>query len=138
MLNDFKQVKNFKVILLTLNKSYFLSVKTVRICMNVKTSKVLIFFIENIVTWITEPRKLIFITIKILQQNHNNYSPWQYFKTFKTQIMKKTRALFWLEPHGSVTEWITHEASDMLTYREKSSSAIGGRFFISCQAIILK
>ena len=44
MLTDFKRVKNLVVVLLTLNKSYFSTVKTVRICVSVKTSKVLIFF----------------------------------------------------------------------------------------------
>ena len=37
-----------------------------------------------------------------------------------------TRALISLELHSSVTEQIKHDASDMLTYFEKSSNAVGG------------
>ena len=34
--------------------------------------------------------------------------------------MTKTRALIKLKPHGSVAKRIKHEASDLLTYREKN------------------
>ena len=51
-------------------------------------------------------------------------------KTSKTQITTNTRALIYLELHGSVTERIKHEASGMLTYREKSSIPVSGKFFI--------
>ena len=36
------------------------------------------------------------------------------------ELMTKTRALIKLKPHGSVAKWIKHEASDLLTYREKN------------------
>ena len=34
--------------------------------------------------------------------------------------MTKTRALIKLKPHSSVAKRIKHEASDLLTYREKN------------------
>ena len=52
-------------------------------------------------------------------------------KTSKTQITTNTGALIYLELHGSVAERIKHEASSMLTYREKSSKPVIGRFFIA-------
>ena len=51
-------------------------------------------------------------------------------KTSKTHIKTNIRALIYLGLHGSVAKWIKHEASGMLTYREKSSNPIRGRFFI--------
>ena len=80
----------------------------------------------------------MFITITILQENYEYYLPWQYFKTFKTKIMTKTRALILLEQHGCVAKQIKHEASLMFTYCEKSLTPVGGRFFISRPAITLK
>ena len=52
-------------------------------------------------------------------------------KTSKTQITTTTRALIHLGLHGSVAKQIKHEASDMFTYREKSSNHARGRFFIA-------
>ena len=52
-------------------------------------------------------------------------------KTSKTQIRTNTRALIYLGLHGSVVERIKHEASDMLTYREKKSNPIRDRFFVA-------
>ena len=52
-------------------------------------------------------------------------------KTSKTQITTNTRALIYLELHGSVAKQIKHEASGMLTYREMSSKPVIGRFFIA-------
>ena len=52
-------------------------------------------------------------------------------KTSKTQITTNTKALMYLELHGSVAERIKHEASGMLTYTEKSSNPVRARFFIA-------
>ena len=52
-------------------------------------------------------------------------------ETSKTQIATNTRALICLGLHGCVVERIKHEVSGMLTYREKSSNPVRGRFFIS-------
>ena len=52
-------------------------------------------------------------------------------KTSKTQITTSTRALIYLGLNGSVAKRIKHEASGMLTYREKSSNPVRGRFFIT-------
>ena len=52
-------------------------------------------------------------------------------KTSKAQITTSTRALIYLGLHGSVAKRIKHEASGMLTYREKSSNPVRGRFFIT-------
>ena len=92
----------------------------------------------DINNFLTEPWILIFITITVLQQNYEYYLPWQTFRTFKTQIMTKTRALIKLELHGSVAEWIKHQASDMFIYCEKSSNPVRGRFFINRPAVTLK
>ena len=54
-------------------------------------------------------------------------------KTFKTQITTNTSALIYLGLCGSVAERIKNEASDMLTYCEKSLNPVRGRFFIKCQ-----
>ena len=43
-------------------------------------------------------------------------------KSFKTQITTNTRALIYLRLYDSVAKWIKHEASDMVTYCEKSSN----------------
>ena len=43
--------------------------------------------------FLTELWILIFIAITILQQSYEYYFPWQYYRTFKTQIMTKARAL---------------------------------------------
>ena len=40
-------------------------------------------------------------------------------KTSKTQITTNSRALIYLGLHGSVVEWIKHEASGMLIYGEE-------------------
>ena len=50
-------------------------------------------------------------------------------KTSKTQITTNTRALICLGLSGSVAELIKHEASGILTYCEKSSNPVRGRFF---------
>ena len=73
---------------------------------------------------------LIFITITILWQNYGYYLSLQ-LKTSKTQITTNTRALICLRPHGSVVERIGHEASGMLTYREKSSNPVRSTFSIT-------
>ena len=73
---------------------------------------------------------LIFITKEILWQNHGYYLSLQ-LKTSKTQITTNIRALIRLQLHGSVAERIGHEASDMLTYREKSSNLVSSTFFIT-------
>ena len=57
-------------------------------------------------------------------------------KTFKTLITTNTRALIYLGLHGSVAKWIKHEASGMLTYCEKSSNPVRGRFFICSKPVI--
>ena len=41
-------------------------------------------------------------------------------KTSKTQIKTNARALIYLGLNGFAAERIKHDASDMLTYREKS------------------
>ena len=57
---------------------------------------------------------------------------------FKTQIMAKTRALIYLEPHDSVTERVRYEASDMLTHCKESSNPVRDSFFIIRPAVTLK
>ena len=52
--------------------------------------------------------------------------------------MTKTRALINTKLHGSVTERIDHESCDMLTYCEKTSNSVRGRFFISGPPVTLK
>ena len=52
-------------------------------------------------------------------------------KTSKTQFATNTRAIIHLGLHGSVAEWIKHEASGMFIYREKSSNTVRDRFFIA-------
>ena len=52
-------------------------------------------------------------------------------KTSKTQITTNTRALIYLGLNGFAAERIKHDASDMLTYREKSSNSVRDRFFIA-------
>ena len=52
-------------------------------------------------------------------------------KTSKTQITTNTKALIYLELHGSMAERIKHEASGMLNYLEKSSNPVRARFFIA-------
>ena len=52
-------------------------------------------------------------------------------KSSKTQITTITRALIYLELHGSMVERIKHEVCGMLTYCEKSSNPVRGRFFIA-------
>ena len=51
--------------------------------------------------------------------------------TAKTQLTTNTKALIYLGAHGSVAERIKHEVSGMPTFREKSSNAVRGRFFIA-------
>ena len=68
--------------------------------------------------------------------HHNNITAksWILFAMkifFETQIMTKTRALIYHGLYSSVAERIKHEASDMLTHREKSSNPVRSRFFIS-------
>ena len=72
------------------------------------------------------------------QQYYSKILPWQCFRTFKAQIMTRTRALISLKPQGCVAERIKNEASDMPTYCEKNSNPVRGRFFISRRAITLK
>ena len=52
-------------------------------------------------------------------------------KTSKTQITTNARALIYLGLHGFEAKRIKHEVSGMLTYREKSSNPVTGRFFIA-------
>ena len=46
------------------------------------------------------------------------------FRTFKTKIMTNAWALIQTKPPGSVAERIKHEASNMLTYREKKPNPV--------------
>ena len=55
-----------------------------------------------------------------------------HLRTFKAQIMTKTRALVYHRLYGSVVERIKHMALKYLTYREKSSNPVTSRFF--CKA----
>ena len=52
-------------------------------------------------------------------------------KTSKTQITTNNRALIYPVLHGSVAERINHEASGILTCREKSSNLVRSGFFIA-------
>ena len=52
-------------------------------------------------------------------------------KTSKTQVTTNTRALIHFGLRGSVARRIKHEASGMLTYREKSSNPARDRYFIA-------
>ena len=52
-------------------------------------------------------------------------------RTFKTQIITNTRALFYHGLYDSVAEGINHMAFNMLNYRGKSSNPASSRFFIT-------
>ena len=157
MLTDFKPVKNLVVIFLLWASQKFNSHSSafeqpkkinshtsyllkLRIWMNVKTSKVLFFCWKrfDMNNFLTESWILIFISITILQQNYEYYLRWQYFRTFKTQIMTNTRALISSKPHDPVVKRIKHEAPVFLTYCEKSSNPARVRLFNNRPALILK
>ena len=79
-----------------------------------------------------------FITTNIYHHNNIMAKSWILIfamtilklKTSKTQITTNVRALIHLGLHGSVTEWIKHEATGMLTYHEKSSYPVRSKFII--------
>ena len=52
-------------------------------------------------------------------------------KASKTQITTNPRALIYFGLNGSVAEQRKHESSGILTYHEKSSNPVRGRFLIA-------
>ena len=106
--------------------SLFISVRT---CMNVKTSKVLIFFLL----------KALWHKYQIMNSNichHNNITTKSWIlifvmtilqlKTFKTQVTTNTRTLIYKGLYGPVAKWISHTTFNIpcLSWKEFESRQV--------------